>query len=157
MPQGVTRGSKLHCNVTQFGRCCGHNRTFKVTGLTAAICRSPLTYQYSFFLCVALTRIERSDDFSPSSAMSVLLPVPFIPLNAMCPRQKVPSWGIRANVWTIFSLGFRLVRRCCHQPKQSELNLCSSVSGGELDVEAGKGRDQISRLTFPRCLLAWSR
>jgi hypothetical protein len=94
MPQGVTRGSKLCCNVTQFGRCCGHNRTFKVAGSHRGDLSLP--FDISIFILsvfhVALTRIERSDDFSPSSAMSVLLPVPFIPLNAMCPRQKVPSW-----------------------------------------------------------------
>jgi hypothetical protein len=39
-----------------------------------------------------------------------------------------------------------------NQPNQSELNLCSSLSGGELEIEAGKGRDQICRLTIPRCL-----
>jgi hypothetical protein len=43
------------------------------------------------------------------------------------------------------------------KPQQSEWSLCSSVSGGEPDVEVGKGRDRISRLASQRSLWAWSR
>src|SRR4029077_8422795 len=77
-------------------------------------------------------------------------------------RDRLAASLLTARVWliTLARNPFPAIVTKSHfgpKPQPSEWSLCSSVSGDELGVEGGKGRDQISRLTSQRSLWAWSR